>query len=170
MNAVLQLSVLIAVAFIGCGTLRGSKTICNKPAFYEQQIRSMTWTDAQGNGIRLLDWSVVDLKHLGKMVIAKFGHSETAIATCLEFYRVVPKLTPGGVDSYVLTENDCKHGMVMSVEPIWKGGSVFFQITRETIPGTEKQRKRFTYTLDYTEDYRMRPGLSELVFNISDEP
>ncbi len=162
--------VLIAVSCAGCGTFCATKTVYDKPAFYEQQIRSMTWTDTQGNVIRLLDWSVVDLKHLGKVVVARFGPSDKGIATCLDFYRVVPKFTPTGVDSYVLTEHDCKYGMVISVEPIWQGRSVFFQITKETIPGTEKQRKRFTYTLDYTKDYRMQPGLEVFEFNIPDLP
>src|SRR6266542_1842122 len=168
MNArFLRLCVLIALACSGCRMFCGRKIAYDKPAFYEQQIRSTSWTDAQGKVIRLLDWSVVDLKHLGKMVIARFGRADTGIATCLDFYRVMPTLTPG-VDSYVLTEHDCKHGMVISVEPIWQGRSVFFQITKETIPGTKQQRERFTYTLEYTEDYRMQPGLSELVFKISD--
>ncbi len=172
MNAYLvKLCVCLALSCSGCGTISGHRTVYSKPTFLEAEIRSTTWTDSRGNTIRLLDWLVIVLKNNGKLVIAKYGYADTGTVISLDFYQVVPKLTPDGPDAFVLIEHDQKYGAVANIETIWSDhsdDSVGLRITRDTIPASQKERVRTIYTLWYTEDYGMTQPYSIWTSNLAD--
>jgi len=180
----------LSACFVGCAQMNRSSSF-RPPVFFEGEIRSKSWTDSEGRRLQLVDWSVVDLQEQGEMLIAKFGDTNSELATCLEFYRVCrepegfflvqrektpesdstfsmeKKLVPERV-LYLLLERDPKPGMVKSVETNRQQGKSYFTVVRETIPETPKKRQGLRYTLIYDKDLAMHQDLSVWSWDISD--
>lgn len=158
---------LALVACGGCISPRGRTGDYDKPAYSELAIRTKCWNLEGHRTIQFLDWQSIHHELRGaqeELVIAKYGDKSTGNVTCLEFFRPLRKLIPGGQDTFVLLDHDSRFDVVTSLNPVLHKGSVDIEITRETPAGLSLPRRRSFYVLSYTKDYTIQPSLSELTF------
>src|ERR1041385_7682000 len=142
----------MAVFLTGCASLEETIAVPERPAFFEQEIRSKTWNGPDGNPLKLLGWTVIHMRLRGELLIAKFGDTNTGFISCLEFYRVNRNESSQGLDTYMLVDHDWGPHLqnwgisrVTSVSPDEFDKRAVIRITRETIPKAGEQPKRLHY-------------------------
>jgi hypothetical protein len=144
-------------ACAGCCSDIGTKTT-EKPIFTDGEAVAKTWTTPEGQVLRLLDSSVIDLNLRGKLLVKKYGDNNTGFVTCLDFYRVSTNSI--GQNEFALLKHDYKPGMmVTSIKPVETQDRAAVFITRETIPGTATQHQGLRYTWRYEKDYTLTMDL-----------
>lgn len=128
-------------------------------AFSDQEIKSRNWVAPYGGPIKFSDWSTVKARDGNELVIAKYGELNNGPVTCLDIYRVMPRVPPSqGVD-YILLAHDYSPSAVVSVEPHVagrKGALVSIKVVRETNIAGQSRRVRHSYWLDYVGDFAMQ--------------
>ncbi len=143
----------LVVASAGCTAPREQAKWVNPSmvSFSEREIRTKSWHDSAGNVVSLLDWECTDVRRGGKLLIAKYGTTETRFITCLEFYRVAESVPPPKETHYILLAHDSANSIVTSIKVEDRGTVTSVNVIRETIPGTSEKRTRYSYWLDYVD-------------------
>lgn len=181
----LALVCALAAAGSGCSSPGKAPAALAAPRFSEQEVRSKTWTDPQGQRLQLLDWTPVHFRE-DELVIAKYGSAGLHRVTCLEFYKINrlpggraakalepslnprPPLTSGYTDlpervSFELLSHDYSPEMVASVSTEERNGALVITILRESSPEAGEQRQAFRYMLTYSSGrgIRWNPALEQ---------
>ncbi len=172
-------------ALCGCRSTSQSVGASGALRFTEQEIRSKTWADAQGQVIRLLDWTATCF-HGEELVIAKYGAASPPCVTCLEFYRIhrrppgpalkAPDLSrnhmlpitpaytniPEGL-SFELLLHDYVPEMVTSLSTEERGDTYLITVLRETVPAGTTPRQALRYILTYkrSQGLQWNPNLEQ---------
>ena len=167
--AVCVVSVGSLMISFGCGSLQKRYAPSERPSFFEPEIRSRTWVDLDGQTVRFLSATVTNLGAHGEIMIARFGDRDASQVRCLELYRINRKTDATLHDKFVLIDHDWGPrdqgwwpSVVLSIEPVVSADGITFRITRETLPGTGKERRRLLYFLDYRSGVGVTPNMSEL--------
>jgi hypothetical protein len=167
------LPLLLAIILDGCvSPNEGIQT--KATTFSEREIRSRVWKEAASETLQLLEWSEIEFQCHGKLLVAKYGNTNTGFVTCLDIYRIndlgegpdgvvptfgsvllTPTLPPPGVianrRSFGLIAHDSGREMVKTIQTEETSDDVIITITRETIPGLAKERMQVRYRLFYNE-------------------
>lgn len=125
------------------------------PMFNDQEMISKTWISPRGDVFKLLDRTEIDFNLRGKLLVFKYGDPNTGFVTCLDFYRA--STNSMGEKKFTLIKHDFKSEMIVtSIKPAESQNRAAIFVTRETNPGTAKQRQGMRYAWRYEGDYSMR--------------
>ena len=189
--------IVVYVIIICAAVLSGCETDpiryrLDTPTYSEAEIRSKTWSDPEGRKFQCLKWQITEFKYRPALLIAQYGDSQTKIASCVEFYRVIDRAA-GYVNTYDeddrhflaqkafipakrsfgLIDNDFNDNAITHIEPYEVSDSVVgVRITREIHSDKSKMQRHISAvsTLQYTKNLGMSPDLHEYETIIPGDP
>jgi hypothetical protein len=143
----------LATLQLGCFGPNAAATMWTGPVFSEPEIRSRVWSDSEGHRIELVDWSVMDVEHRGKLVLVSYGDKLSGTARCVDFYRPRPAPSPdsGQREQFVLLWHDNGPGVVTSISQIKES----VEIKRRAFPKGSDHEIGLRYALHYQTDLSM---------------
>jgi hypothetical protein len=133
--------------------------IAKNPEFTELEVRSKSWKDTLGQTIIFMNWSTVDFKSRGKLVIAEYGDPTNNIASCVEFYRITKAWVPNEEDRFILLAHDYMPSTVVSIEPSEHETNADIVIIRESLRNVANKHERIRYAWQVKKDYTMSMDL-----------
>jgi hypothetical protein len=144
--------VILSLSF-GCASLKKNSS-CGV-MFYEQEIRSKTWTDRLGQQMVLLHWQVYHLKRGEDLIVAKYGLIKGEEVFCIELYR--PVRSYQNVNLFILLAHDYEGAKVADFNVQDSTDCTLIEVTREAPNGYKIQvgTNQFShedYALCYSND------------------
>jgi hypothetical protein len=161
------LAIAVLLVSLGCRSSVPNSLPFVQPAFFEEEVRSRTWTAPDGTLIEFLGSTNLDLQG-HTILLAQFGDMKTKQIRCLEVYEINRKEDAASRDTFVLLNHDWGpreqswwQSEVMLVEPLMHDNATSLKIIRHGQRAGEADGKSLLYFLDYRPGIGVSPNMSE---------